>query len=93
MKEQRQNQMKNKRDKKKQMVKMSRGSFEKEHTHLVKVLKKGSKKEQEKEGEEQEQELKNEKTIKAKKKSSAIEDKKDNYDKRRTTSNGYMVKR
>jgi hypothetical protein len=85
--------MKTKRDLKKQMVKMSKGSFEKEHKHLVKVLKKGSPKEQKKEGEEQEEELKREeKTIKPKKKSSAIEAKKDNYDRKRTTSNGYMVK-
>lgn len=69
---------------------MSKGAFKKEHKHLVKVLEKGSNKEQKEEGEDQEKEL--EKVIKPKKKSSAIESKKDNYDKKRTTSNGYMVK-
>jgi len=39
-------------------VKLSKPEFTKEHTHLVKVLKSGSKKEQIKEANEQNQELK-----------------------------------
>jgi hypothetical protein len=80
-------------------VSMSKRAFEKEHKHLVKVLKKGSKKEQEKEGSEQEKELQEEEnqTIKPQK-SKAIKDRKDNYEKRpseklkkkRMTSTGYM---
>lgn len=82
--------MKNKRDLKKQFVKMSKGAFVKEHKTLIKVLKKGTNKEQKKEGEDQKKELESE--IKGKKKSTAIQDRKDNYDRKRTTSNGYMVK-
>jgi len=39
-------------------VKMSKSDFTSEHTHLVKILKSGSKKEQIKEANEQNQELK-----------------------------------
>lgn len=79
---------------------MTKKAFEKEHKHLVKVLKKGSKKEREKEGEDQENELENEKkaAVTRKKKDDAIVDRKDNYEKKpsekfrkkRSTSNGYM---
>lgn len=84
-----------KKDLKKDSIKIPKKSFNKEHKHLVKVLKKGTKKEREKEAEDQESELENEKkeTISPKKKSTAIEDRKDNFDRKRSTSNGYMVKR
>lgn len=82
-------------------VSMIKKAFEKEHKHLVKVLKKGTNKEQEKEGEEQSKELEREKeeTIKGAK-SMAMEDKKDNYEKKpsaklkkkRSTSDGYMTR-
>ena len=78
-------------------VSLPKKKFEKEHKHLVKVLKKGSKKE----GEEQEKELESEKSKSIHGvKSTAIVDKKDNYEKspskklkkKRSTSEGYMVR-
>ena len=83
------------------MPTLPKKAFEREHKHLVKVLKKGSKKEQEKEGEDQERELEKEKSKSIHGvKSTAMVDKKDNYEKspskklkkKRSTSEGYMVR-
>ena len=80
-------------------VTMKKKAFEKEHKHLVKVLNKGSKHERHEEAESQAKELEEEKTKSIRgAKSEAIEDKKDNYEKKpseklkkkRWTSDGHM---